>query len=61
MLRLPMVALMALAAAVPVSLFVQGPWLQLAVATLYALGWLLLLGFWSIAATRESAVDTAPR
>jgi len=61
MLRLPMVALMALAAAVPVSLFVQGPWLQLAVATLYALGWLLLLGFWSIAATRESAVDTARR
>ncbi len=59
MLRLPLAAMVALAGAVPVFQFVPGVWLQIGVGALYALGWLLLLGYWSVRAARGALKTTA--
>lgn len=61
MLRLPLVAMLALAGAVPLFHYLQAAWLQILAAALYASAWLLLLGSWCLRMMRTTdASATAP-
>ncbi|AMJ57713.1 MULTISPECIES: lipid II flippase MurJ [Stenotrophomonas] len=59
MRRLPVLAMLALAGAVPLFWLSTGVWLQISAAALYALAWLLLLGSWCLRVARAPTVVPA--
>ncbi|HEX7989184.1 MAG TPA: lipid II flippase MurJ [Stenotrophomonas sp.] len=57
MLRLPLLAVIVLGGAVPLYRYVTGPWMQIAVAALYALLVLVPLIQWSLRVAKAGVVD----